>query len=144
MSGVYLRSWKRLGVPKSDTVPACSTMQLSPRALCHPSPSWSLSISWLSFLPHRAGGGHPSAPQPSPWGMAQPCSHRCVLPRSLPSFEGSPGVGEASPPCGGFGAGRVPRGRETAEAVLVMVLISVPGMAKMFFLLPSSQIPVSS
>lgn len=143
VSGVCLCNWTRLGVPKGGTVPVCSTVQSSFRALCCPSPSWSLSMSWLC-VPHRARGSHPSAPQLSPWQRAQPCGHWHVLPWALPSFEGSPGIGQASPPHGGLGAGRVPRGRETAQAVLVLVLISVPGMAQLFFLLPLSQIPVSS
>lgn len=51
VSGIHLCSWKSLGVPKGDTVPARSTTRLSPRALCRPSLSWSLSVSQLSFLP---------------------------------------------------------------------------------------------
>lgn len=85
-------------------------------------------------FPYRSSPSSPSCQR------AQPCGRRLFFPRALPSFEGSPGVGRASPLLGGFGAGRVPRGRETAQAVLVLVLIAMAGMAKLFFfLLPSSQ-----
>lgn len=134
-SGVCLCSWKKLCVPKGGTVHACSTMQFSPGTLCCPFPSWSLSILWLLFLSIMLEGAIPSL-------LSTGCSPAITNTSSLglcPPLKACQALDKPPLHVGSLGK----QDRETAYAVL-QVLISVPGMVKLFFLLPSSQIPVSS
>lgn len=80
-------------------------------------------ISALLPLP-CARGSHPSAPQPSPRRRSQPCGHQHFLGLARPPI--------SQPPAWGV------RGREPARAAPVLVLISVPRMAKLLFKIPVS------
>lgn len=135
---VCVCSWKRVSVPTGGTVHVCSTMQLSQRALCCPSSLWSLPILQTSSPSCRRNPSLCSSALSVVKGRA--LQSPALSPLALSSSKGFSGFRPASPSAqGAFGAGWVLWGRGTAQVVLVLALISMPGMAKLFFLLPLSQ-----